>query len=349
MNFVLKNKANKHLIILIHGLNGSESTWKGTAQRFVENLTSEDLIGDNFDLALYSYGTKIIEISWLARVLRLFKGLFGNKAKEDAKRFNVGIDKVSMPLVAELNGLHKKYETISFIAHSMGGLVTKSALTWLDAEILKKVYFFMSLSVPHIGANLTTIGSKVPVIGKNPQIVGLKAMGEFTTRLNQRFGNIQLQPKIIYQWGIQDGVVPEQSAYPPNVANKLTIATQDDHFSVVLIKDKLNNRVYKQILEELHILTLPFLEIEADIPQGVNFKSFIESIVKSKRFKGIRIDFDNFTQEELNSQLREEKVKSNNLVNFLISIGELSIQRMPEYSIERENRTYNFTIKAIKK
>lgn len=348
MDFVLENKDNKHLVILIHGLNGSKNTWRGDSKRFIENLITKNIITQNFDVALYTYGTKIIEITWFARLLRLLKGLTNNQTQEDAKRFNVGIDKVSMPLVAELNGFHKKYETISFIGHSMGGLVIKSALTWLDNEILKKVYFFMSLSVPHIGAHLATIGSKIPVIGKNPQVIGLRAMGEFTTRLNQRFGNIQPQPKIVYQWGILDDVVPEQSAYPPNVANNLTISTQDDHFSVVLIENKSNNVVFDKILEELYFVTLPFLGIEAVIPKGINFKSFIESILRSKRFEGIRIDFKGFLEDELNVELREGKIKSESLVEFLIEVGKLSINKMPKYSIKRENRTFNFTIKAIK-
>ncbi len=348
MDFVLENKKNRHLIILVHGLNGSESTWKGEDQRFVENLTKENYVKDNFDLALYVYGTKIIEISWFARIIRLLRGLINNKAKEDAKRFNVGIEKVSMPLVGQLNGYHEKYETISFISHSMGGLVTKSALTWLDSEILEKVYFFMSLSVPHIGAHLATLGAKIPVIGKNPQIMELKSMGKFTTLLNQRYGSIKIQPKIVYQWGIQDDVVPQPSAYPAHIPNNLTIATQDDHFSVVLIKNKRINVVYKRIMEELNIVTLPFLEIEADIPEGISFKVFIESILRSKRFNGIRIDFEGFTNKELNIELRESKIKSKSLVDFLIEIGELSINKMPKYIVEREKRTYNFTIKSIK-
>lgn len=171
MEFILKKQTNQHLLILIHGLNGSQETWKGNENRFVENLSSDDLIKDNYDLALFSYGTKILELKWLVRLLRLVKGFLNNKPKEDAKKFNKGIDKVSMPLVAQINSIHNQYETISFVCHSMGGLVAKNALTWFDPKILEKVYFFMSLSVPHIGAHLATIGSKIPVLGKNPQII----------------------------------------------------------------------------------------------------------------------------------------------------------------------------------
>ncbi|CAM1348730.1 esterase/lipase family protein [Tenacibaculum halocynthiae] len=191
MDYIIKKEKNKHLIILVHGLNGSDKTWKGNKERFCENLIEENFIQDNFDLALFNYGTKILKVNWIARIIRLLKGFFSNKPKEESKKFNVSIDKVSMPLVAQLNGIQAQYDTISFITHSMGGLVTKNVLTWLDKNILEKIYFFMSLSVPHIGASLATIGSKLPVLGKNPQIIGLQAMGTFTTLLNQRFGNIK--------------------------------------------------------------------------------------------------------------------------------------------------------------
>lgn len=344
MEFVIQNDENKHLIILVHGLNGSDKTWRGSKERFSENLALENLIQDNFDLALFKYGTKILKINWLARIIRLLKGFLGNKPKEDTKRFNVGIDKVSMPLVAQLNGIHSQYHTISFISHSMGGLITKNALTWLDKGILEKVYFFMSLSVPHIGANLATIGSKLPVLGKNPQIIDLRAMGSFTTTLNQRFSNLSCQPKIVYQYGIYDDVVPEPSAYPANIMNNLTVATEDDHFSVVLIKDTKNNVVYKRILDELYIVTLPFLGLDVGIPEGVTFKFFIETI--TSRLNLVTIDFQGFNKIELQTSLKPVNIKATNFRDFIIEVGNNTINKLPKYSVLQERGTLNFIIKT---
>ena len=61
MDFVLENKKNRHLIILVHGLNGSESTWKGEDQRFVENLTKENYVKDNLRLKTLGYGRSICD------------------------------------------------------------------------------------------------------------------------------------------------------------------------------------------------------------------------------------------------------------------------------------------------
>ncbi|XOV94426.1 MAG: esterase/lipase family protein [Bacteroidota bacterium] len=344
MQFILKNKKNRNLLILVHGLNGSEETWMGNQFRFVENLSKEDLIKDNFDLALFTYGTKILEINWLAKFLRLVRGFLSNKPKEDSTKFNVGIDKVSRPLVGELNGIHQKYETISFVSHSMGGLVTKSVLTWLNGQILDKIYFFLSLSVPHIGAHLATIGSKLPVLGKNPQIIGLQAMSEFTTTLNQRFGSLNPKPKIVYQYGIYDKVVPEASAYPPNVPNDLTVATGDDHSSVLLIKNSESNTIYNRLLDELYIVTLPFIALDVGIPEGVTFKFFIETIVS--RLKNVTINFDGFSKKELSSRLKSGSITSTDFRDILIKVGSFSLSRLPEYTIIQERGTLNFTLKA---
>lgn len=344
MDYIVKKNQNKHLLILVHGLNGSGKTWKGTEERFCENLEKESLIQDNFDVALFNYGTTIFKVNWISRIARLLKGFFGNRPKEEAKSFNVGIDKASMPLVAQLNGIHSQYDTISFVAHSMGGLITKNALTWLDSNILKKVYFFMSLSVPHIGAHLATIGSKIPVLGENPQIIGLRAMGSFTTSLNQRFSNLNPQPKIVYQYGIYDDVVPESSAYPANVPNNLTVATEDDHFSVVLISDTQNNTVFKRILDELYIVTLPFIGIDVGIPDNVTFELFIETI--TSRLELVTIDFQGFDKKELEYTLKPGNISSTDFRDFIIQIGNKSIKRLPKYSVIQERGTLNFTLKT---
>lgn len=342
MEYIINKKKNKHLLILVHGLNGSEATWKGNSQRFVENLKETELIKDYFDVVIFAYGTRIFQITWLRKLINTIKGFFSNKPKEDAKKINVGIESISKPLVSQINSIHDKYETISFLTHSMGGLVSKSAITWLEDDIVNKIYFFMSLSVPHIGSNLAQIGSKL--LGNNPQIIDLKAMGEFTTRLNQRFANVQPQPKIVYQSGGEhDTVVPEVSAIPPNVPTKLTERTTDDHFSVVLIKNRDSNFLYKRIIRELEIVTLPFLHMDTGIPEGATFQFFIETI--ASRLK-IKIDFDGFSQKHLLTKLRAENLNSNNLNDFFIKVGELAINKIPEYSVIQERGTLNFTLKS---
>ncbi len=343
MEFVTKKEDNKHLLILVHGLNGSRDTWIGNDQRFVEILNGKDLIQENFDIALFNYGTKIFKINWLTKIINLIKGFFKNRPKEDLKGFNVGIKSIADSLEFETRNTASKYQSISFISHSMGGLVTKKALTIMDSAVREKVRLFISLSVPHLGAYLANIGKLL--LGNNPQIIDLQAMGEFTTELNEHYSNLPEKPRIIYQSGNQDTVVRRQAAIPPNVRREDTISTRDDHFSVVLIKDSNNNSLLDFILKEIDTAILPMIYGDAEVPEGTPFKFFIESFVSRI---GARVDFIGFTETELNTKLRNGKISSPNFKDFLIKVGELAINKIPEYSIEKEYGTSNFTIKTEK-
>lgn len=52
MDFIFQNDDNKHLIVLVHGLNGGDGSWIGTNERFVETLSKNNLVRENFDLTL---------------------------------------------------------------------------------------------------------------------------------------------------------------------------------------------------------------------------------------------------------------------------------------------------------
>ena len=257
------------------------------------------------------------------------------------KGFNVGIKSIADSLEFETRNIISKYQSITFIAHSMGGLVTKKALTKMDNSVREKVRLFVSLSVPHLGAYLAQIGKTL--LGDNPQIVDLQAMGQFTTELNEDFSNLPHKPRIIYQSGNQDTVVSRQAAIPPNVRREDTISTQDDHFSVVLIKNASSNSLLDFILRELDSVTLPMMYGDAEVPEGTPFKFFIETVVARI---GVRIDFEGFTEAELNTKLRNGRISKPNFKDFLLQVGELTINKIPEYTIEKEHGTSNFTIKS---
>lgn len=337
MDFIIKNEANKHLIILVHGFNGGDSTWRGGSERFVETLSKDVLIQENFNLAIFTYGTKIFKINWFTKLINTFKGFLSNRSKEKIEGFNVGIENISRPLETEVRDIYEKYNTITFVSHSMGGLVTKSAMTWLNEDARKRIELFIFLSVPHIGASLANIGSGL--FGDNPQIIDLQAMGAFTTQLNERFANLNFSPKVVYQGGHQDTIVPRQSAVPPNVPGELIMNTADDHFSVLLINDSNNNIVYNRIIKELNIVLQPFLGIEIYVVQGTPFEFLVNTI--ASRFK-LKVDLSCFSKDKLNMKLRSDTISSTSMEDFFLKIGNLVINKFPEYSVKRERGTSNY-------
>src|SRR6202012_1428414 len=135
----------------------SFESWEGTPERFIENLRTETSMQD-FDVYLFRYPTKIFELTGLKKIVHTIKGFVSNKPHEDQEGFNIGINNISQNLESEIRDVQGHYETICFIAHSMGGLVVKSAIVWMPETIRAKVRLFISLSVPHMGANLAGVG-----------------------------------------------------------------------------------------------------------------------------------------------------------------------------------------------
>jgi hypothetical protein len=342
MKFLINKVDNKHLLILVHGLNGSELSWMGDKNRFYENLKQESIIKDNFNVAIYTYQTRIFQINFLTKFKNTILGFLRNRPNENIKGFNVGIDSISRNFEFEIRNINENYNTISIIAHSMGGLVTKSALTWLDSKITEKIPLFISLSVPHIGSFLAQLGEKL--LGNNPQLIDLKAMGDFTTQLNQRFSNLTVRPKILYQFGNQDTVVPEQSAIPANVEINNTVRTQDDHFSVLLVKDRRSNPLFIKILNELRLTTQPFLAIDISIPAGSSFRDIVNILTAKLK---IRVNFKGFSESELDTLLRETTISSYSIDELFNKLAKQSTSKFPQFVIEREKNTDNYILTKI--
>ncbi len=252
MHYEIQEPANKHLLILVHGLNGSVNSWKGSQEHFVETLSKEDLIQAHFDVALFTYKTSIISFQRLKKIRNTLLAILKNQPQENIDGFNVSITLIARVFESRIRTEHDKYNSISIVAHSMGGLITKSALLRMPVEIREKVRLFISLSVPHIGAQLAKVASTL--IGSNPQLRDLQAFGSFTTILNEDYSNAGSMPTLIYQSGHQDIIVSRQSAIPTNVLTINTISTEDDHSSVLLIKDRNSNQVFQRLLKELELL-----------------------------------------------------------------------------------------------
>lgn len=151
-------------------------------------------------------------------------------------------------------------------------------------------------------------------------------------------------PKIVYQGGNQDTVVPRQSAIPPNVPGKLIESTTDDHFSVLLIKTGKNHALFNRIISELNVVLQPFLSIEVDVPQDTPFGFLITTIASRTK---LHVDTSCFTKDELDTKLREDKISSASVEDFFIKIGNLSIYAFPKYSVTRERGTLNYTFSKI--
>lgn len=69
----ISQKNKKNLILFVHGFCGGEATWRNGEARSFPELFSDDLeISENYDIAHFSYFTKLLNLFAKAgKVLRL--------------------------------------------------------------------------------------------------------------------------------------------------------------------------------------------------------------------------------------------------------------------------------------
>lgn len=264
-----KNKNN--LILFVHGFCGGDFTWKnGEARSFPEMLSDDLEISENYDIAHFSYFTKLLNLFAKAGkvstfVKRMFRTSHGKLAN------NISIEEVGNLLRTEIRFKLQAYGNIIVVAHSMGGLVTKSAITKdIEEKTPSKIRLFISLAVPHQGAEAATFGK---LISDNLQIEGLSPLNDFIHKINNEWLKTSLRPTTKYFYGVHDSVVKKTSAVPIDKEKSDAIPVDEDHTSITKPEDSSSTTVIavKQIILDfeksdpgMSALELKQLEDEAD-------------------------------------------------------------------------------------
>lgn len=224
------NKKRDSVILFVHGFTGGKDTWKhNTEGYFFDQLLQSESVGEHFDIAVFEYFTKLSNLyvdatTVIGTVLSLFKS---NKSK--AKK-NIGIDEISNLLRTRIRFDLAGYQNIVVIAHSMGGLVTKSCiLKDLRAGESSRIKLLLSLAVPHLGVNLATYGK---LVLSNQQIHDLAPLSELCTQMNNEWVKYQNKPAIKYFYGAYDDVVTKESAIGTDNIPQDTVACDDNHLSI---------------------------------------------------------------------------------------------------------------------
>jgi pimeloyl-ACP methyl ester carboxylesterase len=145
--FARKAPNSAQVLIFVHGvLGGAQSTWSNGKASWPAMIAADPAF-DKIDVFVVSYPTS-------------FWG-------------NLSIDELAETIRLEISGHGVlNYPRLAFVAHSMGGLVTRAYLlkNRLVAEKTDFVYFF---SAPTTGAQITVLAS---LISRNPQFQAMKPM-----------------------------------------------------------------------------------------------------------------------------------------------------------------------------
>ncbi|PJC98765.1 hypothetical protein GQ37_010490 [Janthinobacterium sp. BJB1] len=221
---------SSNLVLFVHGFTGGNETWLNPSGRAFHELLMEDAdVASSYDFAYFEYYTKLTNLfpaknTWLSRV----KMLVGATHKKVER--NVGVSEISELLRTQIRFQLGAYKNIVLIAHSMGGVVAKSALTnELLAYAPSNVKLMLSLAVPYLGVD---IANYAKLISNNEQVKDLAPLSEFCTGLNDRWVKITNRPALKYFYGAYDDVVTKGSATGTDNITQDIIACNDDHLSI---------------------------------------------------------------------------------------------------------------------
>lgn len=301
---------SKDLILFVHGFTGSHSTWINSKSiSFADLLLKDDYINNRFDVASYEYFTKLTDLfSTTSSTFKQLKSIFfGGSVK--TKR-NLDIEELSNNLRTEFRFTLDQYENVYVIAHSMGGLLTKSLIVNdLKGTGSTKIKLFISLAVPHLGASYATLGN---MISSNLQIENLNSVSSYIGTLNEAWLKLDGKPTTKYFYGSYDDVVTKTSAVSIENDEKDVISVTENHLSIskpeevdsvvviALIQfikeqysvNQLGDIGYKklesneQFEDELFIIKLIVAEIESDTRQNIKElflnAEYSRKILKSK-------------------------------------------------------------------
>lgn len=230
IDFVQKeNKEN--LILFIHGLSGSNETWKNevTQNTFPELLLKDSEIKDNFDVAYFEYYTNLLNIK---EKFASLKTLF---SKDKSTPKNISVSQISDVLKTRIDYELDQYKSIVIIAHSMGGIIAKSVILDYIEDGSAKIKLFLSLAVPHLGSNLADYGD---FISSNIQIKHLKPFQDESMKLVNKWLKSSLLPTTKYFAGVYEGTVHINSAIPPNTDKKDIVKVDENHRTIAKPKDE---------------------------------------------------------------------------------------------------------------
>lgn len=216
----------KSCVVFVHGFTGGAGTWKNSnGDSFSELLSADKEIDQAYDFYEFDYYTKIASLFDSAPVVRLL-GLIGFGSGK-VKR-NQPIRRISELLSTYVRTNLNSYDSVIFIAHSLGGLIVKDYILNHEKEDTPEPIGYLSLAVPHKGSIGGYLMGSFNVNAKE-----LQPLNAYSDALNNAWidtkGGL---PKAQYYIALHDECVEEVSALPFTVKKSDKFVVDHDHISI---------------------------------------------------------------------------------------------------------------------
>ncbi|AXH12396.1 hypothetical protein [Halarcobacter bivalviorum] len=255
---------NRHLVIFIHGLTGSKDTFKNENDEYFSEFFSNK-IKSVADIAYFVYPSSANIKKYISTLLAKIPKV----NKYFVKKYNEDLE-VIINHLSELVSLEiPNYEKISFIGHSMGGLIAKGVLI-NHLNHLNKFNFYITLATPHRGGNFAKIGSFF-----NNHITALKKDSPFLLKLDTDYEVKINKINTHYYRAIFDKYVTRESSHPIH-HNIRPTSIECNHTEIA---KPIDNYELGELIQHINLLLEDFLNLK-DISFSNNFK-------ESNLFQGI--------------------------------------------------------------
>ncbi len=206
---------NRALILFVHGLGGAgEATWRQPGRPgFRELILADEALAREFDVSFFEFPTS------------LFRLPFSQRAP--------GIRDLAEGLRSQLDNRFGRYEFITLVCHSLGGLIARK---YLVEEVQNgrrlRVNRLLLFAVPNHGAGLASIANEIS--WRHNQLIQLSRNSEFVEELNANWARLDMSSvDMRYVVAGQDRVVDKHSAVGLWGNDRVDIILDADHRSVV--------------------------------------------------------------------------------------------------------------------
>ncbi|HIH8963809.1 ABC-three component system protein [Serratia marcescens] len=238
-----KKGTSDTLLLFVHGLMGGEGTWNSPSGISFPQLIAEDPeLVDKFDIVCFDYYS-----TWnrkLSGASNLMQRIFRLKNKTEK---NLPIDEISELLQTNFVVEFGNYKKVIILAHSMGGLISKSCIIkQITKNLSTNIVGFISIAVPHSGSAIANYAS---FISSHAQLKDLSVLSSEIDKLNREWMGLPFRPLDRYLYGSYDDVVTKQSAIAIHSNDRDNyLALDEGHLSICKPTDR-DTLSYKSTLK----------------------------------------------------------------------------------------------------
>ena len=251
----------QHLIIYVHGFTGGLATFKNDKNKFLHEYLSEKILSA-CSFASFLYCSRFLDLG-LVRSLGSHIPFFKRAIDPST---NQRLDRNAELLRTYYDSLRKKYKTINFLCHSMGGLLVKQLLISEAARGSIHKGFYITLATPHQGV----AGASLAGMTGHAQIEEMAPFSDRLDHLAQEWPKIRHLIKAQYYCGLDDQIVHERSSFARDERDLLS-TVEGTHTSIC--KPVASECA---LIRSLDLKICDFLEIDTGSPvQSKELKDYV--------------------------------------------------------------------------